>query len=93
MVHAYVQLTITNADSFAAYREKAGAALARHGASVVQSSRNLMALDGSPELTDIGVILTFDDTEAAFAWINDPDLADTHRLRRDAGECRITLLG
>ncbi len=78
MVHAYVQLTLTNSDSFAAYREKAGAALARHGAEVVQSSRNLSALDGDPDLSDIGVILSFKDADTARAWIYDPTLAETH---------------
>jgi len=93
MVHAYVQLTITNPDSFAAYREKAGAALARHGAQVVQSSRDLSAIEGTPELSEVGVILSFKDADTARAWINDPSLAETHQLRRNAGTCNITLLG
>ena len=92
MVHAFVQLTITNPETFAAYREKAGAALAKHNAQVVQSSRDLLALDGDPALTDVGVILAFESREKAEAWINDPDLAETHQLRRDAGSCNITLL-
>lgn len=93
MVHAYVQLTISNPDSFAAYREKAGPALARYGAKVLQSSRDLSVLDGDPALSEIGVILSFPDQDTAHAWINDPDLAETHQLRRDAGQCNITLLG
>ena len=92
MVHAFVQLDITDPDSFDAYREKAGEALARHGAKVLQSSRALSALDGTPTLSQIGVILEFASAEAARAWINDPDLAETHQLRRDAGQCHITLL-
>ncbi len=93
MIHAYVQLTITDPDSFAAYREKAGAALAKYDAQVVQSSRDLSAIDGAPALSQIGVILAFKDKNAALGWINDPELAETHQLRRDAGTCDITLLG
>lgn len=93
MVHAIVQLTINNPESMAAYREKAGAALKKHNATVVQSSQNLSVLDGNHTLPDIGVILAFEDAEAARAWINDPELAETHQLRRDAGVCNITLLG
>ncbi len=93
MIHAYVQLTITNPDRFTAYREKAGEALARHNAQVVQSSRDLTAIDGDPQLSDVGVILAFQDKDSAMSWINDPELASTHQLRRDSGTCNITLLG
>lgn len=93
MVHAYVQLTIDNPAKFEAYRAKAGEALAKYGAEVLQSSRDLSALDGAPRLAQVGVILAFRDTATALGWINDPDLAETHQLRREAGRCDITLLG
>lgn len=93
MVHAYVQLTIDNPEKFEAYRAKAGDALAKHGAQVLQSSRDVSAIDGAPTLSQVGVILAFADKAAALAWINDPELAETHELRRAAGRCDITLLG
>jgi len=37
--------------------------------------------------------LSFPDKSAAQAWINDPDLADLHDLRRSAGHTEILLLG
>ena len=93
MIYAYAQLTITNPDSFAAYREQAGAALARHGGEVVQGSSDLTALDGKPDLPNIAAILAFKDRDSALGWINDPELADVHALRHGAGKSDIVLLG
>ncbi len=92
MVYAIFTATITDKDSLAAYRPKAAEALARHGGSVAQASPAPIALDGAPALPDLAAILSFPDTEAAQAWINDPDLADIHDLRRNAGDTAILLL-
>jgi uncharacterized protein (DUF1330 family) len=93
MIYAYAKLTITNPSSMDAYREQAGAALARHGGAVVAASKDLEALDGQPDAGDISAILSFPDREAAFAWINDPELTEVHALRRNAGQSDILLLG
>ena len=93
MIYAYVALTITNPKSLAAYREKAGAALAIYGGSVVSATKEPMVLDGAPTLPDMAVILSFPDRDAALGWINDPDLADVHALRRGAGGSDAILLG
>ncbi|MDE4063568.1 DUF1330 domain-containing protein [Phaeobacter gallaeciensis] len=92
-VYAYVNLPITNPDSFAAYREKAGAALAKHGVRVVTSSPQQRVIEGSRDETGVGVILEFDSTEAALGWINDEELKEVHGLRQAAGNGAITLLG
>lgn len=92
MIYAYVKLSVTNPDSIAAYREHAGAALARHGGAVVTSSKDLQALEGQPDCGDIATILSFPDRDTAFAWINDPELTDVHALRRNAGQSDILLL-
>lgn len=93
MIYAYVDLKITDPESLAAYRDKAGAALARHGGAVLAASRAATALDGAPDLPDLAAILTFPDRDAAQAWIGDPDLAEVHALRRNAGRSDIVLLG
>ena len=86
-------LPITNPDSLAAYREKAGAALAKHGVRVVTSSPQQRVIEGSRDETGVGVILEFDSTEAALGWINDEELKEVHGLRQAAGNGAITLLG
>ena len=42
--------------------------------------------------TPASVLLTFPSGEAAQAWIDDPDLADVHNLRRTGANTTITLL-
>lgn len=92
MAFAYVNLIVTNPESFAAYREKAGEALARHGGKVAAASPTQTVLEGEAE-TGLGVILDFETVEGAKAWIADPDLADVHALRTGAGSSTITLIG
>jgi len=90
--HAIVALTITSPESLAAYREKAGEALAKHGGTVVQASKDLFTLEGENELPHMMAVLAFPDQAAAKAWIDDPSLADIHSLRRGSGQSNIVLL-
>ncbi|WP_282096649.1 DUF1330 domain-containing protein [Epibacterium ulvae] len=92
MAFAYVNLIVTNPESLATYREKAGDALARHSGKVVAAAPSQTVLEGDAE-TGLGVILEFATTDNAKAWIADPDLADVHALRKGAGNSTITLLG
>jgi|28_taG_2_1085356.scaffolds.fasta_scaffold00067_65 uncharacterized protein (DUF1330 family) len=92
MVYAYVNLSVTDETTFAAYRERAGAALAKHGARVVISTPAQSVIEGNRDATGRGVILEFDTREAALGWINDPDLQEVHALRRSSGNSAITLL-
>lgn len=93
MVYAYAKITVTNPESLAKYRDVAGAALAKHGGKVESASREFTALDGAPDAPDVGALLSFPDRDAAIAWSSDPELADVHALRRDAGASDILLLG
>ena len=93
MIYAIAQLTITNADSMAKYREVAGDALAKHGGKVEAASGAFTVLDGNPSLPNAAALLSFPDKDAALGWANDPDLADVHALRRNAGSSDILLLG
>lgn len=92
MAYVYVNLVLQDAQTMAAYREKAGTALQKHGAKVLVSTPQQTVLEGSRDQTGIGVILEFASTEAAKAWISDPALQDTHALRQKAGQSAITLL-
>jgi len=93
MIYAVFKADIKRPEAMASYREKAGAALARHGGKVEQATPSPSALDGSPTLSDAAAVLSFPDKDAAQAWINDPELADLHDLRRSAGRTEILLLG
>ena len=90
--YAFVTLDIRSPEHLAAYRERAGAALARHGGEVLQASREPAILEGDGHLPDMVAVLGFPDRDAALAWISDGDLADIHDLRRGSGESTILLL-
>ncbi len=89
--HAVAMIRVTNPDSLGQYREKAAAALARHGGEVVQASPDPQVLEGQPILPDVMALLRFPDRAAAEAWAGDPDLADIHALRHGAGSSDILL--
>lgn len=93
MIYAFVELTVTNPDSFAKYGEKAGEALAKYGAKPAAMSTEPTLLEGPGDAPGRAVLLSFPDRKAALGWINDPELADTHALRQASGQCRITLIG
>ena len=90
--HAVATMTVTNPESLGAYREKAGAALAKHGGAVLQASGDLQMIEGDGTPPTVIALLSFPSKDAALSWINDPDLAEVHALRRNSGETKITLL-
>ncbi|MEP6020869.1 MAG: DUF1330 domain-containing protein [Paracoccaceae bacterium] len=93
MIYAFVQITITDPDTMAKYAELAGAALQKYDASPVAMSKTPTRLEGDAPAPSCAVLLGFPDREAAMGWINDPELADTHALRRAVGDSEITLIG
>ncbi|GFE51165.1 hypothetical protein So717_29180 [Roseobacter cerasinus] len=90
--YVYVTLDVTNTEKLAAYREKAGDALAKHGGRVLQASSSSTVLEGDRPAPGIAVVLEFDTRDAAENWRADPDLATVHQLRMQAGATSITLL-
>ncbi|XHE55538.1 DUF1330 domain-containing protein [Phaeobacter sp. BS34] len=84
MAYVYVNLLLKDPDTMAAYREKAGAALQKHGAKVLVSTPTQTVIEGERDTTGIGVILQFASPEAAKGWINDPELQKVHALRQAA---------
>lgn len=93
MIYAIFKAVIINPAAMAAYREKAGAALAKHGGKVEAATPAATALDGTPAIPDVAALLSFPDAAAANAWINDPEFTELHDLRRSVGETEILLLG
>lgn len=93
MIYATVHVTITNTDSFTAYKELAGPALAKYGGAPVAVSRDAMVLEGEMDAPSVAVVLTFPDKDQALGWINDPELQSVHALRQGAGTSNIVLLG
>lgn len=93
MIYAVVQLTVTDPETFKAYAQKAGAALAKYNAKPEAMSAEPTRIEGDSPLPGRVVLLSFPDKDAALGWINDPELQETHALRRDSGTCDITLIG
>lgn len=93
MIYAVVRLTVTDPETFAAYAAKAGPALAKWGAKPAAMTTEPTRLEGAAPLPGRVVLLSFPDREAAMGWINDPDIADVHALRRRSGNSEIVLIG
>jgi len=93
MIYAYAKLTVSNPQALNAYRDVAGAALAKHGGKVESASADLTPIDGTPDVPNVAALLSFPDKPAALAWASDPDLEDVHALRRSAGTSEILLIG
>lgn len=93
MIYAVVQITVTDPKAFEAYSKLAGAALAKYGAKPEAKSVDPTRLEGQAPLPQRIVLLSFPDKDAALGWINDPELQETHALRRASGLCDITLIG
>ncbi|PTX54266.1 uncharacterized protein (DUF1330 family) [Litoreibacter ponti] len=93
MIYAYAALTVTNPEALAAYRDVAGAALAKHGGKVETATPDFTVLDGAPDAPNVAALLSFPDKDSALAWAHDAELEDVHALRRSAGASDILLLG
>ncbi len=83
---------VKDKDQLAAYRAEAGAALAKHGGSIVQAGPVVETIEGEAS-TQTVAILSFPEVENAHAWINDPELAPVHALRNAGVQSQIVMLG
>lgn len=92
MIHAIVRLTVEKPAVFEGYAAKAGAGLAKWGAAPVAVTAAPELIEGKGPLPGRIVILSFPDRQAALGWINDPELAEVHALRRASGPGEIALL-
>jgi uncharacterized protein (DUF1330 family) len=82
-----------NKDALMKYREHAPAALKKHGGSVIISTTNLTALEGSTDHNDSVVLLSFPSEEAAKNWRYDEELSHVHDLRNACADWTIQILG
>jgi len=89
--YAVVRLYLDDTETFAKYREQAGAALAKYKAAPLAVSKEAQTIEGEEKAPDVNVILTFPDRDHALGWINDADLQDIHNMRRGSGKSTITL--
>ncbi len=89
---AYIK-SVTDSDKFAAYREVAGPALAKHGGRVAVATPTPVRLEGDMQSPAIMVLLEFPSTDAVSAWHGDPELADAHELRRGGVDISIFIAG
>lgn len=90
--YALVTVTVNDGEKFAAYREAAGPAMAKHRVTPLAVSRDAQILEGEGAAPNVTVILQFESRETALGWINDPEIAHVHKMRNDAGQSRIILM-
>lgn len=93
MIYAFVEMNVTDTDSFDRYKVQAGKALGKHGGAVLVSSKESTVIEGMKTAPQIAAILSFPDLEAAHAWINDPELQHVHEMRQNSGDVSILLVG
>lgn len=92
MVYVFLTLHVTDKAVFDAYREVAGKPMTLHSCKVVSVGRENVMLDGAAPVPTVAVLLSFDSKEQAQAWMDDPEIADIHQLRRDCGDLSIMLV-
>jgi uncharacterized protein (DUF1330 family) len=68
------------------------AALEKHGGKVVAGGPDSKVLEDNGAGDPVKVLAQFPDAASAEAWINDPELADVHAMRREGAHTTITLL-
>lgn len=85
-------INITDAESLAQYREKAGDALSKHGGKVIAGGPKPESLEAAHSVPDILVIIEFPSADHARAWRNDPELTDIHALRNKGGQSSLFIL-
>lgn len=93
MVYAFVEMNVSNPDSFDDYRKLAGDALAKHGGAVLVSGKESSVIEGHKTVPQIAAILSFPEAGAAQAWKNDPELQHVHDMRQNSGDVSILLVG
>ena len=86
-----VQLEVTDAEAFGAYRERAGAALAKHGAKILSAGSAEVMHDADTGTAPM-VLIEFPDADAAKGWLADPELQETHALRNRGAKATLTLM-
>jgi len=90
--YVVVQLAPTDEAKLAEYFKVGGDAVKKHGGAPIAGGPNGKVLEDNGGGTPAKVLLSFPDGDAAQAWIDDPELAEVHALRRTGAKTTITLL-
>ncbi len=91
-VQAFVILNVTDPQTLGAYKEKAAAALAKHGGKVIAADPKPQVLESPNETPDSVALLSFPTADSAKAWREDPELAEVHALRNKGAKSTIIML-
>lgn len=91
-IYALAQITVTNPEKLAEYRENAATALAKHNGLIITAGAIQDVLENALDLPEVAALISFPNREAALAWKNDPDLQKIHALRNAGGKSTIYLL-
>lgn len=92
-IYCIAQAQNINKPALQEYGKYTAAALAKHGGTVISKSTNLTSLEGTDDVSDLVVILSFPTEGNAFAWRNDEEIAYVHDIRNSAANWTIQVLG
>ena len=87
-----VQLEPKDPETLQKYMAVGREAVERHGGRPVAGGPEVKVLEENGGGIPVKVLLSFPDATSAEAWINDPELAEVHDLRRNGAHTTITLL-
>jgi len=90
--YVVVQLVPKDPEVLNKYLAVGRAAIEKHGGSAVAGGASRIVLEENGAGAPANVVLTFPSGEAAQAWMDDPELAEVHDLRRAGADTTITLL-
>jgi uncharacterized protein (DUF1330 family) len=87
-----VSLVPQDKDALEAYFKLGGPAVKKHGGAPIAGGPDKRLIEDNGSGPGIHVLLKFPDEGAVDAWMQDPDLADVHALRRQGARTTMTLL-
>jgi len=86
--YVIVDVTVTDAEQMAKYREWSSKAMQDHGAEILVRGGAIEVLEGDWQSTRL-VILKFKDQAAARAWYDSETYRHARELRKNAGVVRM----
>jgi len=89
--YAIGQLTIHNTDWMQEYTEKIGAVIQQHGGRVVAKGQP-QQLEGTAALPNVLISIEFPDSQAAYAWYQDPANQQLVNLRQSGSNFELLLV-
>jgi uncharacterized protein (DUF1330 family) len=90
-VYVVVDITPTDADRAARYRELSGPSVERHGGRFLARGGALTVLEGNWEPARI-VIIEFPSSDAAQVWFDSDDYRQARAVREGAGTWRMVVV-